>query len=721
MKHCLRNILTFCAICNFPLNSAFAKPALPDLIIGGQTAAPYAAFLKDGVATPISGLPATGVTFRVAINSTGEALIGGTDNVNAYAALVTSNGTLLPLPGLIAPGEIYNVAINESNMGIIGGGHLISNVPYAALVNRYGVTPLAVPASGLIYGVAIDNSGEGIIGGIGPLNSAYAALTHSNGSLTPLAGLPLNGGIFWVSTNQTKTRFIGGNESTSIYAAYVNPNGSVAPIVNLPVGQLYSVGINTSGSAIMGGEASNLPYAALVAPDGSVNTLVGLPTNAGIIYNTAINDSGTGLIAGNSTSGAYGSFVSPTGTLIPLEGLPIGANGFLDGAALHSTGVGIVGGTTSAGTPFLALAAPNGTLTYLDGLPANGEINSIAIRALEGLVPSGTGAFSSFINTQFTFTNALTNHCVLDRMNLFKNTFYPYIEDYCEDPYFYKRDCNEDSSLWLSVVGNYICEKSRHAIPGFSNEILGAIVGFDYTDVEDVVVGAALAYAYNKVDYRKNLGCSSINQESAVVYATFDNSEFYVNGALWGGLFQASNKRQSFSLITSKSRPTGWNFCPHLELGAPFALNLCQTAFINPFVAMDWANVWQKNYSEHGSSGFNLRLKDQHAGIFRTEVGFRFFESFDYDGGQLIFVEKISYVNRTPLFVRNGNASFVGAFSSFEIEAISPCTQNLGVLQLHLECIPAGLRNFYASFDYQGEFGTSYLSNALTFSIGKNF
>lgn len=677
----------------------------PLALIGGQGSAPYAAFIDSDLSvSPLSGLPPTGVTFRVAINSSGQGLIGGTNGLDAYAALVSPSGTVRSIPGLIAPGEIYTVAINSSGRGIIGGGHLDTNVPYAALISPGGTaTPLsALPASGLIYGVAIEESGRGIVGGIGPLNSAYAALVSRTGTVTPIAGLPANGGIFWVAVNDSGTRFIGGKDNTSVYAAFVTPHGSLAPISGLPPGLLYSVAINNAGAGIIGGSSSTLPYAALVAPNGSTTTISGLPSTAGIIYNTAINESGTGLIAGFSTTGPFGAFISPTGSLKPLKGLPNGP-GFLDGAALHSSGIAFVGGTSS-GEPFAALVAPNGHLTFLDGLPAEGEINSIGIAMLDGLVPKSIGPYDSWANTQFALSNTLTQHCMFHHRHDWQCC-----------------GCEQNSSIWVAPFGNYVREKGRQCIPSFSNEIAGVVLGFDYSWNRDLTIGAGLAYAYNDVHYSKHLGHATINQESVVLYASWERPCFYVNAALWGGLFQSSLKRNSLACITSKAKPNGWNLTPHLEAGTPLKFCACPNIIVEPFVAFDWANNWQVRYRENGASGFNIELDDIHATLLRSEVGCRFYQTLQYGWGLLLVEEKGSYVNRTSFHKGRHSASFKGACSSFDVETLSTKGQNHGLAELHFECVPSCLCDVYASFDYQGEFGSSFQSQTLSFTLGKNF
>lgn len=697
-----------CALlCTLYATSALAHESGPAAIMGGQGNAPYAAFIEhDGSVRTLEGLPPTGLTFRVAMNASGEGLIGGTSGVNAYAAFVSPSGLLTPIQGLIAPGEIYTVSINQSGKGIVGGGVAASSIPYAAFVDSSGtaLSLTGLPPSGLIYGVAIDETGQGIIGGKGPLNSAYAALASPDGTTTPLVGLPATGAIFWVANNQSGTKFIGGQENTSAYAAFVSPNGTLTPVSGLPQGLLYSVAINDNGDGIIGGSSLSLPYAALVSSNGTAQTIVGLPGLNGIIYNVALNNSGTGLIAGFSANRPYGSFVSPDGSLTPLIGLPSGP-GFLDGIALHSSGVAIIGGK-SAGAPFAALVAPNGQLTFLDGLPSQGEINSIAIATLDNLVPKKIGLFDSWANSQFALSHALTQHCIFHRN---------FNQCGCCD------GVEEAYSLWIAPFGNYVHEKGHQIDPGFSNKIAGVLLGLDYNACQDVVIGGGLAYSYNDVHHFKHLGLARINQESAVVYTTIYQPYFCFNAALWGGLYQATNTRNSFNIITSKAKPCGWNITPHFEVSSSMTLCSWEEYIFEPFAMFDWANHWQNHYRERGFSGFNIRLKDHHISMLRSEIGIRLYETFECDWGLLIIEEKASYVNRTPFNNKSATASFIGSISSFDVDICNGSGQNHGLAAIHFEFIPCGLQNIYASLDYQGEFGRSFESQTLTFTVGKDF
>lgn len=694
-------------ILNYFLCTAFFTANLladiPMAILGGQGPAPYASFLyNDGTILPID-LPDTGVVFRVGINSSGLGLVGGTNGVDAYAAFITPDRVTHPLEGLIAPGEIYSVSVNESGDGLIGGGHFNTNVPYAALVHWEGsVTPLSVPASGLIYGVSINNSGNGVIGGIGPSNSAYAALTTLNGASISINNLPSTGAIFWVSNNDSDTILLGGQSNADIFASYVTTNGELTPITGLPEGLLYSVKVNSSGKGIIGGISNSIPYAAFVTPDGKFTKIDGMPLFGGKIYNVALNDSGTGLVAGFSLDTPYGAFVSSDGLVTELRGLPTGT-GFVDGAALHPTGIALVGGTSN-NVPFAALAAPNGQLTFLEGLPEQGEINSIGIAYLDNLIPKSLGIFNSWANNQFTLSNTLTQHCMLRHKKFMQC-------DCCYNP----------NGIWVSFVGNHISEKSRQYVPAYTNEIVGGMVGFDYTGIDNVILGGGLAYTYNKVDFKKLIGDAKINNESAVVYASVNFPYVYMNFALWGGFYQASVNRKSLEFIHSKATPDGLTLSPHMELSVPLPLTKCFEFVLEPYVAFDWVNNWQTHFWEKGESGFNIRLKDHYCGVLRSEIGLRFYQQFSFNSGLLVLEETGSYVNRAAFHNNTSRAWFVGSESPFTVVTSNNTGKNHVFGQVHCEFVPFCAWGLYGSLDYQGEFGSSYASNSFTFTLGKQF
>src|SRR5579862_7803162 len=144
-------------------------------IVGGQDLVDpqpgYAALVSSsGDVIPLQltgGIATTGVINSVAINSSGNGIIGGQDYFSpsqpAYAALVSSSGTVTPLvlgSDMDSNGIIYSVAINSSGNGIVGGWDLVGSQAYAALFTSSGsVIPITftggISMSGFINSVAL--------------------------------------------------------------------------------------------------------------------------------------------------------------------------------------------------------------------------------------------------------------------------------------------------------------------------------------------------------------------------------------------------------------------------------------------------------------------------------------------------------------------------------------------------------------------------------------
>ncbi len=79
-----------------------------------------------------------------------------------------------------------------------------------------------------------------------------------------------------------------------------------------------------------------------------------------------------------------------------------------------------------------------------------------------------------------------------------------------------------------------------------------------------------LSYLYTHIHEQEGAGHSNINQENLFFYASWDNRTFYVDGALWEGLFQTSqfrNIRMTGFNATAESQPRGWQLTPHFETG----------------------------------------------------------------------------------------------------------------------------------------------------------
>ncbi|MEM7174605.1 MAG: autotransporter outer membrane beta-barrel domain-containing protein [Chlamydiota bacterium] len=724
-------------------------------IIGGQDGTgdqpAYAALVApNGALSSLSGegFPTTnGQINSVAINEAGAGIIGGSEGANAYAALVAPSGTLMELALPAVTENVASVAINETGTGIIGvgGGEegIFKATPYAALVASDGVlTELNLPFSeGSILSVAINETGTGIIGGVTEVTDPYAALVMPSDENPMILPLPFVESIVRsVAINDAGVGIIGAETGIGGEAVLVRADGSVQELVGqgLPGGGgVYSVAINNSGTGIIGLQQDDgFKYIVLVRADENIEQVFLGIQGPMAIQSVAINDAGTGIIGGRIDDlGAYAALVTPDGTVQRLsgEGFPATGNGFINSVAINNVGVGIIGGFSGEGNmpAYAALVAPDGTLTPLFGenFPLiSGSINgvdSVANRA----VPKSFGPGNSFANPLFSLTSQiLPNHAMHHRAGY--NSAYHATDVSHEvglladatdairtDLACFQRD---DYAVWLAGFGAYTHQKKERDFVALTNWIGGAMLGFDYRNLKDAVVGLGVAYAYNHVDYAENAGRARFHQEFLTLYGSWNRKVFFINLALWGGLYQLRNERNTLGLMTSTANVDGWLLVPHLEMSAPF--HRIDTWFvIEPFVMFDWANNWQGSVEESGTSGFHLVLGSTYMSLLRSEVGFRFFESIRYQWGKFLLQQKASFVNKTPFSVETQNAAFIASISSFGIETFSNKMQNLGVLQLSFQFIPCHYKYPYGTFNYQGEFGSSFQSHVISIEIGKYF
>lgn len=713
---------------------------LPNSIIGGQESNnSYSALFAPGGA-PLTTLPlsSSGMIQSVAINNSGVGLIGGEGNGDyptnnyPYAGYVSSDGSVRSLLDITTQGYIYSVAINDAGNGLIGGRTIPDNrAPYAALVLSGSVQVLTgLPDTAYLKSVAINNSGVGLIGGEGDNDSnyMYAAIVAANGDVTRISNTPATseGLITSVGINDAGKGLIGG-WSNGPYAAFVDPDTHLAAELSpLPInGQILSVAINSGGNGLIGGYSSGA-YAGSVNAAGVVTAIIDSSFD-GSIYSVAINDTGAGLIGGNNSSNPYAALVAPDGGLNPLS-LSI-SSGSINSVAINQAGVGIIGGQYDSSIKYAALVAPNGTLTLLD--PALGSINSVAINDLtNSATPASIGPYYGAIFPQLGAISALETRFI-EQNRIWKQTTSAEVAelDHHFDLVGYGKPLpkhsapqqpKKNNSIWIAPFGDYVHLKAQGEVPQYTNEVAGILAAYDHQS-SNYMVGGALGYAFNYLHYSESLGHGKINEELACVYGSYYQDHFWLDAALWGGLYQFHNERHTLTTITSTAHTHGWILSPHFEMAMPWEMDQNKNYFVEPFVMLDWVNTWQKHFTESGPSGFNITMDGLYGSLLQSELGLRFYEKFQYGWGRFLLEEKLSYVNQAPFHFKDVSTFFVGSASSFPIAVGSTKVQNLGSAQLTGFFVPNNQSYPYGGFALQAMANSNEQSYFASLLIGKDF
>jgi len=733
--------------------------------------------------SPLPEGPAADINV-VSINRFGTALIGGTDGTNKlYAAFVSASGVVTPISNL-APdigNDIVTVSINSSGTGIVGG--ILGSASYAAYISSDGVaTQLSpTPMGTAISSVSINDSGFAIIGG--GSGTPFAAFVSPTQVVTPLT-VSGGGTIQSVAINSSGNAIIGGEVSSDFYAAFVTSAEQVIPL-SLPMmgEQSISVGMNDSGDALVAGTlAGAIPYAAFFSFPSTTPKVVITTFPSGVIRSAAINSSGTAIIGGLDFAGTkpYAALVSPDGVATPLS--PLFDQGSISTVAINSFGTALIGGFDFATGNYLALVTPSGRVISLVNTTVLdlASINSVAILDAIPMFDSSqslTGnnaAFANYINNfapekAFYFAPAFYDGTLVEALesaaptrnavSLYtasNNLFYltttlathlraQHLMGQKEQTALAAHDLESNDSLlaslrlqkcreseeksrpftvWFDAIGALAYQKAQSQTPAFNPVTGGAIFSFDAKIAEKVRVGTSLAYLFTHVHEKKGAGYSDINQEDLFLYASWEGSHFYADGAIGGGLFQTHQVRNiemSGFHFKSSSNPDGWQLIPHFEFGYNGHLSKGATrASYNPFIMLDWGNAWQSGYHEKGSGPFNAAQKHHYSSLLRTEVGLRLFETFLFDSWNLVLEEKASYVNTESFHTGRVHAFLIGSPGAFTVTTLNS-SQNLGVAQFAMTFDPLNSAYPITTLFYQGEFSPMYKSHELNLELSWNF
>ncbi len=114
-------------------------------------------------------------------------------------------------------------------------------------------------------------------------------------------------------------------------------------------------------------------------------------------------------------------------------------------------------------------------------------------------------------------------------------------------------------------------------------------------------------------------------------------------------------------------------------------------------------------------------LKRQNASSFlRSETGIKLCEAWDYSWGAFLLKEKAAYIFEQPFHTGTVVASFVGVPGDFTVTTFQE-SLNLGGVGLGASCQLGANRTLSIDLEYEGEFGSAYLSNEFMLAIRKSF
>ena len=534
------------------------------------------------------------------------------------------------------------------------------------------------------------------------------------------------------------TAYVGDADSTNVYSFPVNDISYDATLIqSLPSsGSDYVNGlaISSDGYLYMAVTSGPVYRVSLEDPTGEV-TQVSVAPSPGYADGLAVSADGTIVFMPLDNDGIY-SF--PTNEGFPQTPTFLAEALGIDGSVnllILASSPSVISTTGLSGNnltfaKYLNGHTPSSTIELFSSLEG-----SALSSALESAAPT-RNAFAVFVaqNALFSTSQQVADHLQRERFFRKKATSSVAIAQKSEEDFLLvdakkrimaspkTKPCppSKDTSVWVDVLGAYAHEKAQHQTPSFSATSGGVLAAMDYFGWEKGSLGGGLGYVYDYIHQGQGNGHASINQSMAVLYGELTLSHFYLNMGLWGGYYHIDQERHiAFSGVkeTALSSPHGWQALPHLEMGGDFKW---VSFTLEPFAMFDWANSWEKSFTEHGAPHFNASQPNHYSSMLRSEAGVRFYEKLLYSWGSLTFVEKGSYVNKAPFQTGSVTAFLVGSAGSFTVETLTG-VQNIGLGQFEMIFDPQHKHLPRFSLSYQGEFSVPYQSHQISFIVEKQF
>lgn len=657
---------------------------------------------------------------------------GSLDN-NIYAIDLQSGLYSAIKSGLPNPSDL--AVANANTAYILGSGD--GNI-YALNLNNNSlslVTPTPLPAADNLTAIALANNNTAYV--TGNVSNTIYSVNLQSGAFSSIANIAGNPGLDDIAIKNTTTAYTIGVNNNTIY------------LVNLQTGASSVVATIPGSPEIDGIALANSTTAYVTGAGDSTVRVVDLQTGASSIVTTIL---GGPTLAGISIDGTTAYTVSNNDFVYAVNLV----DGSVTRLAVFPFAVGIKGIALFMQVPTQGLSGNNRKFAkYLNKNAPIDVVREFALlnkglaSALESAAPT-RNAFMTYAsqNAYVAASQVVSDHTrgrrIHQQMASREFIASEFSSDellvdasdtagqisFCRKPVIYpKARCekkNDPYTFWVTPFGEYAQGKSQNQTPGFNIGLGGVLAAFELNREDEDLIGFGAAYVYDHVHEDNGAGHANVNQGFLTVYGTSNENNWYFDLGLWGGYYHGNNQRNiSFPGVkaTAKSNVHGWQIAPHIEVGYDgfnFPDNERNWFGIEPFLMGDWIANWEHGFKEHGAGSLNIGQKERFCSLLRGETGLRFNEIAQYDWGQLVFREKISYAAQRAFHTGTITGFLVGFPGSFTVKTLTE-TQNLGVGELSMVFIFNNPNAPYIDIRYEGEFGSRFQSHLVMLEIGKDF
>jgi len=276
----------------------------------------------------------------------------------------------------------------------------------------------------------------------------------------------------------------------------------------------------------------------------------------------------------------------------------------------------------------------------------------------------------------------------------------------------------EKTCFWMQGFGDWAHQKSQDQTPVFSFTNGGALVGYDFFGFESGMIGLAAGYFGTSLEDSGDLG--SVTADSGFVgpYGTAYFDDVYVELGAFYTYSHIDTKRHIFFPTfdsIAKATHSSSQLTPHFSIG--YDVGFCW-GFLEPYVTLDYIADWENGFTETRGGLMNMHVERRFSSMLRSEVGVQAYEDWNLCWGIVVLREKAAYLSKAPFDTGRVTSAFVGSPNSFTVETF---TSNQNLFTGSLELFVKGNNGWFGALQYDGEFGSDYISNQCVAKLGKYF
>lgn len=626
-------------------------------------------------------------------------------------------------------GEASVIASIDGNPGLTGIALLDNTTAYVVGEYNNGVysVNLLNGESSLVTTIPGDPSPQTIVLAspttaytVGILTNTVYSIDLTTGTSSPVATIDGNPGLYALALSNATTAYTLGVKSNAVYSVDLKSGKSsiLTTLDGTPGPSGISLKNSTTAYVVCGNDNSDNVYS-IDLSTGESSIVATLPENLD-------ND---GMALENTTTECVVSFLGNV-SLVDL-----------------STGESFLV-TTIPGDPGLkAIAFPIRSIVCKpggnDGRLAN-YLNSLAMMpgiapimltlynlpcdtvkaALTSISPA-RNAFMTFSagNTMFVFSEMLHNRIQFYR----KNSSTAFLAALSNNDALITANTlprgsaqraaakKENWAVWAEGLGEFAYQHAESQNPSFNTATGGVLGGFDYYGNYGQISSAfGFAHSYLKAD--EDLGNDKIDFYTLGLYGIGYIEKWYIEVGAWGVYNQYEGDRHVFFSgfdAHAKSRHNGWQAVPHFEIGYDAKIG---SWVLEPFTRADCAIIWQDGFSEYGADPLNMNQKSSTSEFFQAKSGLNLYTTRNRDWGLWILRGQLAYIYKKGFGIgKIADVAIVDQPAGFTVNSFKGA-QNL--FSPGFEFFIRGKNGVFGSMNYDGQFGSSYMSNTVFAKLG---